>query len=90
MVFEDDKFIVANLCERIFGECFMKNIKKMIKEVTDILMIIGLILLMAERQTGIVQHVIIGVVMFLIFIVHNVCNLSWWSYLGKGSCSPSA
>ena len=52
-------------------------------------MIIGLILLMAERQTGIVQHVIIGVVMFLIFIVHNVCNLSWWSYLGKGSCSPS-
>lgn len=88
MVFEDDKFIVANLCERIFGECFMKN-KKIIQRITDILMIIGLILLMAERQTGIVQHVIIGVVMFLIFIVHNVCNLSWWSYLGKGSCSPS-
>lgn len=66
----------------------MKN-KKIIRRITDILMIIGLILLMAERQTGIVQHVIIGVVMFLIFIVHNVCNLSWWSYLGKGSCSPS-
>lgn len=88
MVFEDDKFIVANLYERISGECVMKN-KKIIRRITDILMIIGLILLMAESQTGIVQHIIIGVVMFLIFIVHNVCNFSWWSYLGKGSYSPS-
>lgn len=88
MVFEDDKCIVANLYKRIFGECLMKN-KKIIRRITDILMIVGLILLMAERLTGIVQHMIIGMIMFLIFIVHNVCNLSWWSYLGKGSYSPS-
>ena len=63
------------------------RIKKVCKLCIDIGMLVITVLLMASERTGIVLHMFLGVVMFVLFIIHNILNLSWWAGIGKGTYS---
>ena len=55
-----------------------------IKITVDIAMTIALILLMGYIITGDLAHEIIGTVMIILWIVHNILNRRWYSALMKG------
>ena len=61
------------------------RLKRMCKVCIDIAMLVLTILLMASERTGIVLHMFMGVVLFVLFVVHNILNLSWWAGIGKGA-----
>lgn len=63
------------------------RIKKVCKLCIDIGMLVITVLLMASERTGIVLHMFLGVVLFALFIIHNILNLSWWAGIGKGTYS---
>ena len=63
------------------------RIKKVCKLCIDIGMLVITVLLMASERTGIVLHMFLGVVLFVLFIIHNILNLSWWAGIGKGTYS---
>lgn len=50
----------------------------------DIAMLIVLTALFRYEATGILLHMILGVVMLILFIAHNMLNLSFWENIGKG------
>ena len=62
-------------------------IKKVCKLCIDIGMLVITLLLMASERTGIVLHMFLGVVLFVLFIIHNILNLPWWAGIGKGTYS---
>ena len=63
------------------------RIKKICKLCIDIGMLAITVLLMASERTGIVLHMFLGAVLFVLFVIHNILNLSWWAGIGKGTYS---
>lgn len=63
------------------------RIKKICKLCIDIGMLVITVLLMASERTGIVLHMFLGAVLFVLFVIHNILNLSWWAGIGKGTYS---
>ncbi len=62
--------------------------KSKIKIVTDILMSVILLLLMAYQIVGDTLHEWFGAGMLVLFIVHNVLNIKWYGALFKGKYKP--
>ena len=62
-------------------------IKKVCKLCIDIGMLVITLLLMASERTGIVLHMFLGAVLFILFTAHNILNLAWWAGIGKGTYS---
>lgn len=60
---------------------------KKIKLVIDILMIILFLLLMYNQITGIFTHEILGVSIFVLFIIHQILNINYYKGLFKGKYS---
>lgn len=56
---------------------------KKIKIVLDIIMFISIILLMKINITGLQLHEIIGICLFVIFIIHKIINFKWVKSVGK-------
>lgn len=50
-------------------------------------MLIIIVLLMALERTGVVLHMLLGMVLFVLFIAHNTLNMSWWAGISKGAYS---
>lgn len=61
--------------------------RKICKSCIDIGMLVITVLLMASERTGIVLHMFLGAVLFVLFVIHNILNLSWWAGIGKGTYS---
>lgn len=62
--------------------------KKNVKPIVDILMAIALLLLMSYELIGSTAHEIVGIVMFVLFIVHHILNIHWTKSLFKGRQTP--
>lgn len=58
--------------------------KMKIKMCIDFLMTVFLIMLMAYQITGEKLHEWLGVVMVVLFLVHNFLNIRWYGHLMKG------
>lgn len=57
--------------------------KKNVKPIVDILMTITLLLLMSYELIGSTVHEIVGIVMFVLFIVHHILNIHWANHCSK-------
>lgn len=57
--------------------------------IIDSLMVILLPILMAYSLIGELFHEVAGLVMFCLFIAHNLINRRWWLSLFKGRYSPN-
>ena len=66
----------------------MMRAKQIAKIITDILMTIILLLLMAYSMVGEAAHEWLGIGMFVLFILHHVLNSSWSRNLCKGRYTP--
>lgn len=64
------------------------KIKMKVKISIDILMTVFLIMLMAYQVIGETLHEWIGAGMAVLFIVHNILNIRWYTSLGKGKYKP--
>lgn len=60
----------------------MKKIR--VKMIIDIIMYILFIILMGYHITGAKAHEIIGVITFIMFLLHNILNIKWYKTLFKG------
>ncbi|MCC5465127.1 DUF4405 domain-containing protein [Pelosinus baikalensis] len=58
--------------------------KTLCKMVIDLVMTILMLVLMACRLTGNTIHELLGVSLFILFIVHNILNWGWYKTLLKG------
>ena len=58
--------------------------KLKLKPMVDILMTFALLLLMSYELLGSTAHEVVGVVMFVLFVVHHVLNINWAMHLAKG------
>lgn len=58
------------------------------KRFIDILLSIGLLLLMGYQFFGDTFHEVIGAILFVLFIVHQILNLAWYAHLFKGKYTP--
>ena len=58
--------------------------KTKLKMFIDLLMTVTLLLLMAYQVTGARFHEWFGVVMLLLFVIHNILNIRWYGSLLKG------
>lgn len=56
---------------------------KKIKIFLDIIMFISMVLLMKTNITGLQLHEILGVCLFIIFIIHKIINFKWVKSVGK-------
>jgi glucan phosphoethanolaminetransferase (alkaline phosphatase superfamily) len=62
---------------------FLKT-KTLCKLVIDLVMTVLMLVLMACRLTGNTIHELLGVSLFILFIVHNILNWGWYKTLLKG------
>ena len=62
--------------------------KQIVKIITDILMTIILLLLMAYSLVGEAAHEWLGIGMFVLFILHHILNRRWSRNLRKGKYTP--
>ena len=62
--------------------------KQIIKIMTDILMTVILLLLMAYGLVGEAAHEWLGIGMFVLFILHHILNRRWSQNLLKGKYTP--
>ena len=62
--------------------------KLKLKPMVDILMTFALLLLMSYELLGSTAHEVVGVVMFVLFVVHHVLNINWAMHLAKGRQTP--
>ena len=62
--------------------------KLKLKPIIDILMTFALLLLMSYELLGSTAHEVVGVVMFVLFVVHHVLNINWAMHLAKGRQTP--
>ena len=62
--------------------------KAVIKNALDIAMTVALLFLMGFQFWGDTAHEWVGTAMFLLFILHQVLNLSWYKNLFKGKYNP--
>lgn len=58
--------------------------KRIIKIILDLLMTILLPLLMIQALAGEELHEWIGILMFILFIMHHILNFNWYKNLLKG------
>ena len=58
--------------------------KKHWKIIVDILMLGTIFILFQTGEKDIMLHMAFGILMTMLFIVHNILNLSWWMSIGKG------
>lgn len=61
--------------------------KSIVKMIVDIVMLILMLLEFSKLHTGQLLHEIFGVCLFVLFIVHNLLNLSFYKNLFKGKYS---
>ncbi len=61
---------------------------KKIKIFIDIVMYIALILLMCEHSLVGLTHEVLGIILFLLFIVHNMLNFRWYKLILKRKINP--
>ena len=61
------------------------GIKKICKLCIDIGMLAIMTLLMNLGKIGIVLHMSLGAVLFILLVLHNILNLLWWVGIGKGT-----
>lgn len=64
------------------------KIKLKLKLIIDILMTFALLLLMSYELLGSTAHEVVGVVMFVLFVVHHALNINWAKHLAKGRQTP--
>ena len=64
------------------------KIKLKLKPIIDILMTFALLLLMSYELLGSTAHEVIGVVMFVLFVIHHALNINWAKHLAKGRQTP--
>ena len=53
------------------------KIKKVCHVCVDAAMLAVTVLLMASKRTGIMLHILLGVVLFVLLVIHNTLNASW-------------
>lgn len=58
--------------------------KKNIRKIIDIIMIIFFVILMGYHITGNKVHEVLGVIIFVLFVVHNILNIKWYKTIFKG------
>ena len=51
-------------------------------------MTFALLLLMSYELLGSTAHEVVGVAMFLLFVVHHALNINWAKHLAKGRQTP--
>ena len=61
--------------------------KKILRTCVDTAMLVVSVLLMAFNRTGIMLHVLLGVILFVLLVIHNALNASWWGSVGRGQYS---
>ena len=54
------------------------KIKKICRLCVDAAMLAVTVLLMASKRTGIMLYILLGVVLFVLLVIHNTLNASWW------------
>ena len=64
------------------------KIKLKLKPIIDILMTFALLLLMSYELLGSTAHEVVGVAMFVLFVVHHALNINWAKHLTKGRQTP--
>ena len=64
------------------------NTRAKIKSAVDLIMTAALPILMCYSVVGETTHEIIGVVMFVLFILHHILNFGWTKALFKGKYPP--
>lgn len=64
------------------------RLKTRLKPIIDILMTFALLLLMSYELLDSTAHEVVGVVMFVLFIIHHALNINWAKHLTKGRQSP--
>ena len=62
--------------------------KLKLKPLIDILMTFALLLLMSYELLGSTAHEVVGVVMFVLFVIHHALNINWAKHLAKGRQTP--
>lgn len=62
--------------------------KLKLKSIIDILMTFALLLLMSYELLGSTAHEVVGVAMFVLFVVHHALNINWAQHLAKGRQTP--
>ena len=62
--------------------------KLKLKPPIDILMTFALLLLMSYELLGSTAHEVVGVVMFVLFVIHHALNINWAKHLTKGRQTP--
>lgn len=58
--------------------------KKKLQMIIDIIMFILFLILTGYHITGNIVHEILGVITFVLFIVHHIINIKWYKALPKG------
>ena len=58
------------------------------KEFIDIVMYIVLILLMCEHSLVGLTHEVLGIILFISFIIHNALNYRWYKLILKRKINP--
>ncbi len=58
------------------------------KILVDVLMIVGMFFSMSFHLFGVGVHKMLGLLTFVLFIVHNLLNRKWYKGLRKGKYSP--
>lgn len=61
---------------------------KTIKVFIDIVMYIALILLMCEHSLVGLTHEVLGIILFILFIMHNALNYRWYKLILKRKINP--
>lgn len=61
--------------------------KKILRTCVDTAMLVVSVLLMAFNRTGIMLHVLLGVILFVLLVIHNALKASWWGSVGRGQYS---
>ncbi len=63
--------------------------QKNTKLIIDVAMILSMFFSMSFHLFGVGVHKSVGLLTFVLFIVHNVLNRQWYKSLSKGKYSPS-
>lgn len=61
--------------------------KDKLRKQLDICMVVFMIIVMSYQATGNLFHELAGVLLFILFIAHNIVNRKWFQNLSKGSYS---
>lgn len=64
--------------------------KSAIKIFVDVLMMLAILFLMSYELLGSLQHEIVGIIMFILFIIHHALNVNWAKNLTKGRQTETA